>query len=99
MGTFSFTLPHLIFRSLLERDVTTPILHVHDMMTKPFYTGSTAGSCPLNKVRSSSMESQPGGLHLSSGEISAAVLLWPCLFPMLDLNLFLPFSTGTSVKY
>ena len=35
---FHLLYPHLIFRSLTERDVTTPILHEHDMMTKPSYT-------------------------------------------------------------
>ena len=35
---FHLLYPHLIFRSLTERDVTTPVLHEHDMMTKPSYT-------------------------------------------------------------
>lgn len=87
MGMFSLTLCHLIFRSLSEGDANTPILYVHNMMTKLPHTITTTGSYLLNKACPSSAESWPGGLHLRlAGGVSDAVLIWPCIIPIPKLD-------------
>lgn len=93
---FYFTLCNLIFTSLSEDDADTPVLYIHKT-TKPFYMGATARGDPLNNVWPSCAEVWPIRLHLYPGEISAAVLLWPCLIAMLGLNSRLLVSISSSL--
>ena len=94
---FYLLYPHLIFRSLTERDFTTPILHVHDMMTKPSYTDGWK----LSLGRALLMVSR-WSLPALRGDFYCGSVL-ACLFPMLNLNpcllTFLPSFTGALRKY